>query len=97
MKYIVDVKIRVNFHATFNRHTGLGCQNSSLARLPSNFFDARTNAFLLWTALFLASSIFSNSAGDALDAEGALAAPMGDALHSTWMKEGNILVGQKHC
>ena len=35
--------------------------------------------------------------GDALDAEGALAAPMGDALHSTWMKEGNILVGQKHC
>ena len=49
------------------------------------------------SALFLASSIFSNSAGDALDAEGALAAPMGDALHSTWMKEGNILVGQKHC
>ena len=52
MKYVVDVKIQVNFHATFNRHTGLGCQNLSLARLPPNFFDARTNSFLLWTALF---------------------------------------------
>ena len=58
MKYVVDVKIQVNFHATFNRHTGLGCQNLSLARLPSNFFDARTNAFLLWTALFFAFKHF---------------------------------------
>ena len=61
MKYVVDVKIQVNFHATFNRHTGLGCQNLSLARLPPNFFDARTNAFLLWTALFFWLQAFSRT------------------------------------